>query len=46
MEIKSVRVLTIEIFKTINNINPSYMKNIFTSEVNAKVPPNDIAVQA
>ena len=30
MEIKRLRVLAIEIFKTVNNINPNYRKNIFT----------------
>ena len=34
-------VLVTEIFKTINDINPSYMKNIFFS----KVCPNDIQVR-
>ena len=46
METKRVRVLMIKILKTIDNINPSYMKNIFISEVNAKVRPNDAAVHA
>ena len=32
IEIKRLRVLGIEIFKTINNVNPSYMKNIFTTK--------------
>ena len=34
-------VLVNEIFKTINDFNPSYMKNIFFS----KVCPNDIQVR-
>ena len=34
MEIKRLRGLTIDIFKTINGIDPSYMKVIFTSKVN------------
>ena len=37
MEIKRLRILATEIFKTINNLNPVFMKNIFTSKVNAKV---------
>ena len=41
---KKLRVLANEILKTINNINPSYMKNKFTSNTNAKVHPNDIVV--
>ena len=46
MEIKRLRNLATEIFKTINNLNPSFMKNIFTSKENAKVRPNNIAVKS
>ena len=42
MEIKRLRTLTTEIFKTISNINPSCMKNIFTPKTNAKIRPHDI----
>ena len=42
MEIKRVRPLSTEIFKTINNIN---MKNIFTAKANAKIRPPDIIVR-
>ena len=42
MEIKRLRTLATEIFKTMNNINPSYMKNIFTRKTNAKIQPHDI----
>ena len=42
MEIKRLRTLATEIFKTINNINPSYMKNIFTPKTNAKIRTHDI----
>ena len=45
MEIKRLRTLATEIFKTINNINPSYMKNIFTPKTNTKIRPNDIIVR-
>ena len=31
MEIKRLRVLVIEIFKTVNNLHPNYMKDIFTA---------------
>ena len=34
MEIKRLRVLALEIFKTMNNINPSYMKDIFSKSNN------------
>ena len=45
MEIKRLRTLATEIFKTINNINPSYMKNIFTPKINAKIRPHDVIVR-
>ena len=45
MEIERLlRVLATEILKTINYINPSYMKNIFISKANVKVHQNDIEV--
>ena len=37
MEIKRLQTLATENFKTINNINPSYMRNIFTPKLNAKI---------
>ena len=42
MEIKKLRTLATEIFKTINNINPAYMQNIFTPKTNAKLRLHDI----
>ena len=45
MEIKKLRTLATEIFKTINSINPSYMKNIFTPKPNAKTGQHDIIVR-
>ena len=45
MEIKRLRTLVTEIFKAISNINPSYMKNIFTPKTNAKIRPHDIIVR-
>ena len=29
MEVKRLRILAVEIFKTINNLNPRFMQNIF-----------------
>ena len=29
MEVKRARTLALEVFKTVNNINPEYMKDIF-----------------
>ena len=46
MEIKMLRNLATKIFKTVNNLNPSFMKNIFTSKENARVRPNNIAVKS
>ena len=45
MEIKQLRVLAIEIFKTVNHLNPNYMKDIFTPKLHPKVRPNDILVK-
>ena len=45
MEIKRLQTLATENFKTINNINPSYMRNIFTPKLNAKIWPHDIIVR-
>ena len=46
MEIKTLRNLARVVFKTVNNLNPSFMKNIFTSKENARVRPNDIVVKS
>ena len=42
MEIKRLRTLATEV---LNNINPSYMNNIFTPKTNAKIRPYDIIVR-
>ena len=44
-EIRRLRTLAVEIFKTLNEINPPYMKNIFTPKENAKVRQDDIIVK-
>ena len=46
MEIKRLRNLALEMFKTINDLNPKFMKSIFSAKLNARVRPNDILVQA
>ena len=46
MEMKRLRNLATEIFKTVNNFNPSFMKNIFASKGNARVHPNNIVVKS
>ena len=45
MEIKSLRNLATETFKTVNNLNSSLMKNIFISKKNPRVCPNNIVVK-
>ena len=46
MKMKRLRNLATGIFKTVNNLNPSFMKNIFTSKENARVCPNNIVVKS
>jgi len=45
MKIKRIKTLATEIFKTINDLNPTFMKNIFTSKITAKVRPYDLQVK-
>ena len=42
MEIKRLRCLAIEIFKTMNNLNPYYTKEIFSKSTNLIYRPLDI----
>ena len=44
MEIKRLRTLVKE-FKTISDINPSFMKDIFTPKRDPKIRPFDILVK-
>ena len=44
MEMRRLRTLAVEIFKTLNEINAPYMKNTFTSRETSKVKQNDIIV--
>ena len=46
MEIKRLRNLALETFKTINDLNPTFIKSIFSAKVNTRVRPNDILVKA
>ena len=41
---KWIRIVAIEIFKTIDDINSSFMKEIFKSE-NPRIRPNDFVVK-
>ena len=45
MAIKRLRVLAIEIYKTLNDLNPSFMKEIFSFKNYSKLHPNNIAVK-
>ena len=46
MEIRRLKTSVVEIFKILNEINPLYMKNIFTPKENSKVRHNDIIVKS
>ena len=39
-----IKMLAIEIFKTVNELNPNLMKTILTSKTNSKVWPFDLLV--
>ena len=45
MEMRRLRTLAVEIFKTLNEINPPYMKFIFTPKESENVRQNDIIVK-
>ena len=42
MKTRRLRTLAVEIFETLNEINPTHVKNIFTPKGNSKVRLNDI----
>ena len=44
MEVKRLRKLALEIFKTLNNLNPEYMKEIFYKTTNLTHSPFNIKV--
>ena len=46
MQIKRVKQSAIKIFKTVNKLNPDFMKNIFTSKQNARVHSYDLLVRS
>ena len=41
-----MKQLAIETFKTVNNLNSHFMKNIFTSKENARVRPHDLLIKS
>ena len=45
MKIRRIKTLVIEIFKTANELNPNFMKTIFTSKTNCRVGLFDLLVK-
>ena len=45
MKLRRLKTLAIEIFKTVNELNPNFMKTIFTSKTNYRVRPFDLLVK-
>ena len=45
MKIRRIKSLAIEIFKTVNEVNPNFTKNIFTSKTNSRDRPFDLLVK-
>ena len=46
MQIKRMKQLATEMFKTVKNLNSDFMKNVFTSKQNARVSPHDLIVRS
>tara|TARA_B100000470_G_C19668532_1_gene336519 strand:- start:325 stop:744 length:420 start_codon:yes stop_codon:yes gene_type:complete len=46
IEVRTLRFLAIEVFKTINNLNPSFMKEIFTLNTRRDASRNLLMVKA
>ena len=45
MKINRLRVRAIKKFETVDNLNPNYVKDIFTPKLHPKVRPNDILLK-
>ena len=45
LNVERMKILATDIFKTINSLNLSFMKDIFTCKVNSKVWPNNPIVE-
>lgn len=45
METKQLKVLLIEIFKTVSNVNATFMKDTCQSKINARERSNNITVR-
>ena len=46
MKIRRIKTLAIEILRTVNELNPHFMKTIFTSKTNFRVRPFDLPVNS
>ena len=46
MKIRRIKTPAIEIFRTVNELNPYFMKTIFTSKTNFRVRPFDLPVNS
>ena len=46
MHMERMKQLAIEIFKTVNNLNPNFMKYIFTNKQNPRVRPHDLLTRS
>ena len=42
MKIRRIKTLAVEIFKTVSELNPNFMKTIITSKTNSRVRPFDL----
>ena len=46
MKIRRIKMLAIEIFETVNELNPNFMETIFTSKTNSRVGSFDLQVKS
>ena len=46
MQIKRIKKLAREIFKTVNDLNLNFMKNIFSSKQNARIRLHDLLTRS
>jgi hypothetical protein len=46
IEVRKLRIMSVEIFKTLNNLNPIYMKEIFTLNTRESSKSNTLKVKA
>ena len=44
MEVRRLRVLALEVFRSVNNLNPVYMQSLFEKNVNSKRYKDDLKV--